>query len=341
MNRDVRRQVMLAVIGLLILLASPAAFAQTAHLPSWNDGPARRAIIAFVSAVTSPSNPDFVPEAERIATFDMDGTLWVEQPMYPEVVFAFDHLSARASAGGKGLPEQVHGVLARGRAALDSLSAEDMGAMVDAAMSGMSVEAFDAAYRQWIRESRQPRWKLPYTALAYKPMLELLAYLRSHGFKTYIVTGSGQDFVRSFAEEIYGVPPEQVVGTTHDMSFGTDPDGRAVLNVNSDVALLTVGEGKPEAIQLRIGRRPIAAFGNSGGDAEMLDYVSGRRGRSLAMLVLHDDAEREYAYGPAQGLPDSHVGRFGQALHDRALRDGWQIISIRKDWREVLEGSAP
>lgn len=332
------------ILGILLCLmlsifASSGAFAQAEPLPSWNDGPSRRAIIAFVSAVTSPSSPDFVPLTERVATFDMDGTLWVEQPIYPEVAFAYDRLAARAMTDtALAQAEPFRTILQRGRSALHELSAHDLDAILNVAMSGMTVEAFNSEVQAWLMTARQACWNAPPTKLFYQPMLELMAYLDAHGFRNYIVTGSGQDFVRSFADDVLGMPPQQVVGTARLTQLEYDGSGHPQLLAGADIMLKVAGTGKPEAIHLFIGQRPIAAFGNSGGDADMLDYVTARKGRSLAMLVLHDDGTREYAYGPALGLPDTGVGVFDQALFDRAGKEGWHVISMRNDWRDVLTG---
>lgn len=322
-----------------LALSVPGVLAQEGPLPSWNDGPAKRAIIAFVSAVTTPSSPDFVPQAERIVTFDMDGTLWVEQPVYPEIVFAFDRLAARARTDAALAAQQpLRSLLANGPSALRHLSFADSRKLLRLAMSGMTVEAFNAEVQGWLAAARQACWDAPHTRLAYQPMVELMAFFQSHGFKTFIVTGSSQDFARSFAADVLGLPPEQVIGTARLPAFAHDKYGEPHLIAGPDVMIDVIDSGKPEAIHLFIGQRPIAAFGNSGGDADMLEYVSARKGRSLAMLVLHDDGEREYAYGPALGLPDTGVGVFNQALYDRALKSGWHVISMRNEWREVLAG---
>ena len=336
-----RRHALAVLLGLaLVIPASAGALAQSPPLPAWNDGAARNAIIDFVAAVTAPSSPDFVPEAERIATFDMDGTLWVEQPMYPEVVFAYDRLAARAQADASAAAaEPFRSILKGGRAALHNLSPQDLDALLGATLSGMTVEAFNAEVQDWLKTVQQPCWKLPPTKLFYQPMREVLAYLQAHGFKTYIVTGSGQDFVRSFADDVLGLPPQQVVGTARLTQLAHDEDGEPQLVARPDIVLKVADAGKPEAIHLFIGQRPIAAFGNSGGDADMLDYVTAGKRRSLAMLVLHDDAAREYAYGPALGMPNTGIGVFDQALYDKARGAGWRVISMRNDWREVLAGA--
>ncbi len=323
----------------MVILVTPEGRAQSLPLPSWNEGPAKREIIAFVSAVTSPLNPDFVPESERIAVFDLDGTLWVEQPVYPEVSFAYDMLTERASIDPAfARSEPYHSILARGRSALNRLDRADLDALLSLAMSGMTVDALKAEARAWLETARQACWNEPHNRLAYQPMLEVMSYFQANGFRNYVVTGSGQDFARSFGHEVLGLPPAQVVGTARLSSLVYDKSGKPQLVNRPEVMLEVAGLGKPEAIQLFIGLQPVAAFGNSGGDADMLEYVSSRDGRSLAMLVLHDDRVREYAYGPAVGLPDTGIGVFDQALYDRAMRSGWHVISMQNEWREILPG---
>ena len=200
----------------------------------------------------------------------------------------------------------------------------------------MTVDTFDAEAKKWIAEAKDGRWKRPYTELTYQPMQEVLSYLRANGFKTYIVTGGGQDFVRVYSERVYGIPPEQVVGTAGGTKYSYDEDGKPILTKEPKLLLNDNDAGKPEGIHLMIGRRPIAAFGNSTGDQQMLEYTGAGDGLRLAMLVLHDDAKREYAYGPAQGLPDTKVGTFTQDLYDEAKKDGWVVISMKKDWKRIF-----
>jgi haloacid dehalogenase-like hydrolase len=323
-----------AAAGLSV--AGPAR-AESDPLPSWNDGPARDAILAFVRATTDASSPQFVAPEARIATFDQDGTLWVEQPIYTQIVYCFDRVPALAKAKPELANEEpFKTVLAGNRAALAKLTIDDLLKIVGATLSGMDVDAFRDEVAKWIAAARDPRWKRPYTELVYQPQIELLKYLRGHGFKTYIVTGGGQDFVRAYAERVYGVPPEQVIGSAGGVSYQYAADGRPVLIKEPKLLLNDNNAGKPEGIHLMIGRRPYFAFGNSTGDRQMLEYTTAGDGARLGMLVLHDDAEREYAYGPAQGLPDTKVGRFTQELYDEATRDGWFVVSMKKDWKRVF-----
>jgi phosphoglycolate phosphatase-like HAD superfamily hydrolase len=319
------------------LALSLQAFAQTDPLPSWTDGAAKTAINEFVHATTDQSSPKFVPPEERIATFDQDGTLWVEHPMYTQVVYCLDRVPAIVKEKPElAKVEPFRTVLSGNREAMAKLSMDDLFKILAATLTGMSVDEFKAEAKKWLDTARDPRWNRPYTELTYLPMIELLKYLRANGYRTYIVTGGGQDFVRVYSEEVYGIPPEQVVGTAGGTRYGYDKSGRPFLTKEPKLLLNDNNAGKPEGIYLMIGRRPYAAFGNSTGDRQMLEYTKAGDGARLAMLVLHDDAAREYAYGPAQGLPDSKVGTFSQALFDEARKQGWVVISMKSDWRRVF-----
>jgi hypothetical protein len=227
-------------------------------------------------------------------------------------------------------------VLSGNREAMAKLSKADLMKILAATMSGMDVETFAAEVKSWLRTARHPRWKRPYTELVYQPMIEILQYLRASGYRTYIVTGGGQDFVRVYAEAVYGIPPEQVIGTAGAITYRYDKKGAPVLIKDPKVLLNDDNAGKPEGIHFVIGRRPRAAFGNSTGDRQMLEYTHAGDGARLAMIVLHDDAAREYAYGPAMGLPDTKVGTFPQALLDEAKKQGWVVISMKNDWKRVF-----
>jgi hypothetical protein len=227
-------------------------------------------------------------------------------------------------------------VLSGDRAGIAKLSMDDLFKILAATLTGMSVDRFEAESERWLTTARDPRWKRPYTELTYVPMIEVLKYMRANGYKTYIVTGGAQDFVRMFSDKTYGIPPEQVVGTAGGTTYGYDKNGRPFLTKEPKLLLNDNNAGKPEGIHLMIGRQPYAAFGNSTGDRQMLEYTKAGDGERLAMIILHDDAEREYAYGPAQGLPDTRVGTFTQALYEEAKSKGWVIISIKNDWNRVL-----
>ena len=325
---------LLALCALLLVGAS--AQAQTDPLPSWNDSPAKKAIVEFVQTTTTQGSPKFVPLEERIATFDQDGTLWVEHPMYSQVVYCLDRVPAIVKAKPElAKVEPFKTVLSGNREAIAKLPLKDLEKILAATLTGMSVETFNAEAKQWLETARDPRWKRPYTELTYQPMQEVLKYLRANGYKTYIVTGGGQDFVRVYSEAVYGIPPEQVVGTAGGTKYGYAKDGKPFLTKEPKLLLNDNNAGKPEGIHLMIGRRPYAAFGNSTGDQQMLEYTKAGEGARLAMLVLHDDAQREYAYGPAQGLPDTKVGTLTQALYDEAKKQGWVVISMKNDWKKI------
>ncbi len=319
------------------LLFAAQVAAQADPLPSWNDGPAKQAIIAFVQATTDQSSPTYVQSEARIATFDQDGTVWVEHPMYSQVMYCLERVGALVKAKPElAEVEPFKTVVSGNREAMAKLSMKDLEKILAATLTGMSVEQFSAEVRQWLEEAKDARWKRPYTELTYLPMQEVLQYLRAHGYKTYIVTGGGQDFVRVYSERVYGIPPEQVVGTPGGTKFGYDRSGKPFLTKEPRLLLNDDKAGKPEGIHLMIGRRPYAAFGNSTGDRQMLEYTGAGDGARLMMLVLHDDTKREYAYGPAQGLPDSKVGTFTQALYDEAKSKGWMVISMKNDWKRIF-----
>jgi len=332
------RQLLPAVVTAAVALAfSAVAVAQVDPLPSWNEGAAKHAIVKFVEATTTQGSPKFVPPAERVATFDQDGTLWVEHPMYSQVVYCFDRVPAVVKAKPElANVEPFKTVMSGNREAIAKLSMDDLYKILAATLTGMSVEDFKAEAKKWLDTARDPRWKRPYTELTYVPMQEVLKYLRANGYRTYIVTGGGQDFVRMYADEVYGIPPEQVVGTAGATKYGYTKDGRPFLTKEPKLLLNDNNAGKPEGIYLMIGRRPYVAFGNSTGDRQMLEYTKAGTGERLAMLVLHDDAQREYAYGPAQGLPATKVGMFTQALYDQAKREGWVVISMKNDWKRIF-----
>src|SRR5262249_7480964 len=264
-------------------------------------------------------------------------TLWVEQPMYTQVVYCLERvrLLAEAKPELKGL-EPFKTVLSGNREAIAKLDMHDLEKILAATLSGMTVDVFRAEVAQWLAQAKDSRWKRPYTELTYQPMQEVLQYLRANGYKTYIVTGGGQDFVRVYAEKTYGIPPEQVVGTAEGTAYSYDSSGRPILTKQPKLLLNDNNAGKPEGIHLMIGRRPYVAFGNSTGDREMLEYTWAGDGARMAMLVLHDDAQREFAYGPAQGLPDSKVGTFTQVLYDEAKSKGWTVVSMRNDWNRIF-----
>jgi phosphoglycolate phosphatase-like HAD superfamily hydrolase len=324
--------------SLVVFLLIAAQIIQAQEpLPSWNDGPAKKAIIEFVKTTTEKSSANFVPVEERIATFDQDGTLWVEHPMYAQFMYCLETVPKVVEKKPELKDvEPFKTVLSGDKAAIAKLPYPELEKILAATLTGMTVEEFNILVANWIGKAKDHRWNKSYTDLIYEPMLEVIKYLRKNGYKTYIVTGGNQDFVRVFSEKVYGIPPEQVVGTMGAMTYGYDQNGEPVLTKDTKTLLDNDKAGKPIGIQLMIGRRPVAAFGNTAGDQQMLEYTRAGSGARLAMLVLHDDAAREYAYGPAQGLPDTKVGSFSQTLYDQAGKQGWTVISMKNDWKRIF-----
>jgi hypothetical protein len=330
---------MLSVLGALplfsgMLLKPPAASAQTAtsdtSLPSWNEGATKQSILDFVAAVTGEGSPDFVPPAERIATFDNDGTLWVEHPMYTQLVFVLDRVNALAPQHPEWKDTQPFKAALEGDMKTLAASGEHgLLALVLATHSGMTVNEFEKIVLDWIATARDPRFKRPYTELAYLPMIELLGFLRASGFKTFIVSGGGIEFMRPWTERVYGVPPEQVVGSSIKTKFQMR-DGRPELFRTAELNFIDDNVGKPVGINEYIGRRPIAAFGNSDSDLEMLQWTTMAGGRRLGLIVHHTDAEREYAYDR-----DTSFGRLDKAL-DAAALNKWTVVDMKNDWKRIF-----
>jgi phosphoglycolate phosphatase-like HAD superfamily hydrolase len=326
----------ISAIVLAVVLFLPILVKAQDPLPSWHESQAKTSIIDFVSKVTSSGNPEFVPEEQRIATFDNDGTLWVEHPLYTQAVFALYRVKALATEHPEWkTTEPFKSVLADDKAAIAKFGEPDWAHIIGATHAGMTTEAFLEIAKQWLTTTKHPRFQRLYTELVYQPMLEVMNYLRANGFKTYIVTGGGQEFVRVYAQKAYGVPSEQVVGSSIATKY-EDQDGKPVLMRLPKVFFIDDHTGKAIGINLFIGKRPYAAFGNSDGDREMLEWTTAGGGARLGMLVLHDDAEREYAYGPAVGLPDTKVGTFTLGLYDEAKKKDWIVISMKKDWKVIF-----
>jgi phosphoserine phosphatase len=327
---------------LLGALTCTVAIAQAADpLPAWNDGPAKQSIVDFVGKVTSVDSADYLPPAERIATFDNDGTLWSEQPMPVQLYFALDRVKTLAPQHPEWKTQEPFASLLKGD--MKTALAGGEHAVVELMMAthtGMSTLEFEQVVKDWIATARHPKTGKLFTEMTYQPMLEVLTYLRANGFKTYIVSGGGIEFMRPWVEQAYGIPPEQVIGSSVKTKFAMR-DGQPVisrlpaLNFNDDK------DGKPVAINQHIGRRPIAAFGNSRGDKEMLEYSQGGQGARFQLMVLHDDAAREFAYGPAQGLPDTKLGAFTQAVYDQAKSNNWTVVSMKNDWKQVFPTQPP
>jgi hypothetical protein len=307
------------------------ALAQSDPLPSWNDGAVKKSITDFVARVTREGGADFVPVPERIATFDNDGTLWCEQPMYFQTVFAMERAKAIAAKDPKLAAMQPFKALIEGdRKALAAAGQKGLVAFVAASHSGMSVDEFHGIVLAWLDTARHPRFDRPYTSLVYQPMLELLGYMRANNFKTFIVSGGGIDFMRPWTDKVYGIPPEQVVGSSGITRFEIGADGKPVLMKTAEVEFVDDGPGKPVGINRFIGRRPIFAFGNSDGDQQMLEYTAGGSGARFMGIVHHTDAAREWAYDR-----QSPIGKLDKALDEGTSR-GWTIVDMKHDWNRVF-----
>jgi phosphoserine phosphatase len=305
-------------------------------LASWNDGPTKQAIVEFVQKATDESGPGFVPPAERIATFDNDGTLWPSHPMYTQLAFALDRVRELAPQHPEWKTKPpFKAVLDNDMKALAAAGKKGLVELVMASHAGMSTAEFEKIVTDWFKTARHPRFNKPYTELAYRPMVELLEFLRANGFKTFIVSGGGIEFMRPMTEQVYGVPPEQVIGSSIETQYEVQ-DGKPVLMRLPKVHFIDDKAGKPVGINEFIGRRPVAAFGNSAGDREMLEWTAAGDGARLMVLVFHDDAEREYAYGPANGLPDTKFGTFPESLMKEANAKGWVVISMKDDWKRIF-----
>jgi len=318
------------VLLAIVIAGLTTAYAQD-PLSSWNDGPTKQAIVAFVAKVSKEGSPDFVPPAERIATFDNDGTLWCEQPMYFQLFFALDRVKTLAPQHPEWktkepfaslLKGDVKGALAGGEHAILEI--------IVATHAGMTTAEFEKIVADWIATAKHPKFKRPYTECIYQPMVELLAYLRANGFKTFIVSGGGIEFMRPWTEKVYGIPPEQVVGSSIKTKYEMR-DGKPVLMRLPEMNFIDDKAGKPVGINSHIGRRPIAAFGNSDGDQQMLEWTQAGSGARLMMLVHHDDAAREFTYGA-----ESKIGTFSDALMVEAKKDGWTVISMKDDWKTIF-----
>jgi hypothetical protein len=327
----------------LFASAGGIAAAQPDALPSWADGAAKKSITDFVARVTTEGGADFVPPAERIATFDNDGTLWAEQPVYFQLAFAFDRVKALAPQHPEWKTKSpFKALLAKDMKAFAATGEKGILEVMAATHAGMTTDEFSRSVLEWIATARHPRFNRPYTELVYQPMLELLGYLRGNGFKTFVVSGGGVEFMRPWMEKVYGIPPEQVIGSSGVVKFQQGADGRPVLMKLAKVEFIDDGPGKPVGINRFIGRRPVFAFGNSDGDLQMLQWTAaGNQGRSRPVfdgamgarfmgLVHHTDAEREYAYDR-----QSHIGKLDKAL-DEATARGWTIVDMKRDWKAIF-----
>ena len=323
------------VMGLAVVAAAQSvgmpSFGQTDPLPSWNEGRVKQSILEFVARVTMTGSRDFVPVAERIATFDNDGTLWVEQPMYVQVVFAMERVKAMAPQHPEWTTrEPFKSILADDRAALAAMGENGLLEIIAATHADLTTAEFAKTVSEWIATARHPRFNRLYTDLVYQPMLELMALLRAHGFKAFIVSGGGVEFMRPWTERVYGIPPEQVVGSSGVTKFVKRPTGEPVLLKEPKVEFVDDGPGKAVGINRFIGRRPILAFGNSDGDQQMLEWTAAGAGARFMGLVHHTDAVREYAYDRS-----SPVGRLDKAW-DEAVQRKWAVASMKADWKVIF-----
>jgi len=325
------KPVQLITLPVLLAVATCASIAQSADpLPSWNDGGSKEAIVAFVEKVTKEGGPDFVPVAERIATFDNDGTLWAEQPIYFQFAFAMDRVKTLAPDHPEWKEKEPFASLLKGnlKGALTG-GEKALLELVGATHAGMTTEEFQKIATDWIATAKHPKTGRLYTEMAYQPMVELLAYLRAYGFKTFIVSGGGVEFMRGFAEKVYGIPPEQVIGSSGKLKFEIR-NGKPVFVKLAELDYWDDKEAKPIAIQKHIGRRPIAAFGNSDGDLQMLQWTAAGSGPRFCLYVHHTDADREWAYDR-----ESHIGRLDKGL-DQARSKGWTVVDMKQDWKIIF-----
>ncbi|WP_439544063.1 HAD family hydrolase [Hyphomicrobium sp.] len=322
-----------SALALLLLLPVGAnqAAAQADPLPSWNDAAPKTAIVEFVGRVTKDGGPDFVPPAERIAVFDNDGTLWSEQPVYFQLAFAIDRIAALAPQHPEWSDTQpFKGIIEGDLKAVAASGEHGLLEIMAATHAGLTTDKFGDIVDSWLAGAQHPKTKRLYTGMVYQPMLELLGYLRANGFKTFIVSGGGVEFMRRFAEKVYGIPPEQVIGSTGVVKFGIGADGKPALTKEAKIEFVDDGPGKPVGINRAIGRRPILAFGNSDGDQQMLEWTAAGSGARFMGLVHHTDADREWAYDRT-----SHVGKLDKAL-DEATAKNWTVVDMKTDWNAVF-----
>jgi len=328
-----RRTVLAAMLAAITLASAVAELRAdpAGPLPSWNDGPTKTSIIDFVTKVTKEGGPDYVAPAERIATFDNDGTLWVEQPIYVQFAFAVDRVKALASKHSHWKRMQPFKALLEGdHKALAAMGEKEFLTIMTVTHTDMTTDDFTKTVSDWIATARHPRFERPYTELVYQPMVELLTYLRANDFKTFVVSGGGVEFMRPWVERVYGIPPEQVVGSSGVTKFQLRPDRKTVLWKEGRIEFIDDGAGKPVGINRFIGRRPIFAFGNSDGDLQMLQWTADGGGARFMALLHHTDADREWAYDR-----QSHVGKLDRAL-DEAKARGWTVVDMKRDWRTVF-----
>jgi phosphoglycolate phosphatase-like HAD superfamily hydrolase len=329
-----RRSFLLAFTAIVAASLSPVGLAQTNPLPSWNDGPSKQAIRKFVTAAVLRGGPGYIAPADRIAVFDNDGTLWAEQPIYFQFAFSLDRVKALAPQHPEWKTTQpFQAVLDGDMRGLGASGTQGLSEIMIATSTGMTTDEYAKVVAEWLRTARHPRFHVAYTELVFQPMLELLSYLRANSFKTFIVSGGDVDFMRVFAQQAYGIPPEQVVGTTIDTVFQTK-NGTPSLMREAKLEFLNDGPGKPVGINKYIGRRPVFAFGNSDGDQQMLEWTAAGSGPRFMGIVHHTDAEREFAYDR-----ESSIGKLDKAW-DEATEKGWTVVDMRAEWKRVFKGTA-
>lgn len=314
---------------LLIFFSTAALFADP--LPSWNNLENKKAILSYVEEVTERDKPNYIPLEERIAVFDEDGTLWVEQPLYAEFFFVIDRVNTLAKDHPEWEDKEPYKTVLENPEKLKDLSSDQIKELFSATHSNITIEEFHRIVMDWIKNFRQPRFKKPYTELVYKPMMELMEHLKNNQFQVYIVSGGGQEFMRSYTEKLYGLQNDKIVGTSQEVKYEYR-NGHPELVKLPEILFINNKAGKPEGINLLIGKKPVAAFGNSTGDLEMLQWTESNLRKTLKLLVHHDDAEREYSYGP-----NSKIGTFSDALMNEAKSHGWLIVSMKNDWKTIFE----
>ncbi len=327
-SQTIRQKVLILFVFVLAAYQSRALGQDP--LPSWNQGDAKARILQFVKEATDKNGAHFVPEEERVATFDQDGTLWVEQPVYPQFFFALDRFKELYPEHPEWQELDLAIEKAKQAGHPGALSHEEALRVILLTHSGMTIDEFQSLVKKWLDTARHPRYNRPFTDLVYQPMLEVIRLLKDNGFKVYIVSGGGQEFMRTYAEKIYGIPPEQVIGSAEKVKYKYE-NGKPVLVRLPDVLIVDDKQGKADDINLFIGRRPVAAFGNSDGDKEMLEWSQSGRPPRLEVLIHHDDPVREYAYGA-----DSKVGTFSDALMQEASKKNWVVVSMKNDWKAVF-----
>lgn len=314
-----------------LCFAFGTCFGQLDPLPSWNEGKAKQEIISFVTATTTPGNKDYISTENRIAVFDQDGTLWVEQPIYTQFLFAIDTVRALAPQHPEWNTQEPYKSIIEGNLRkIRGFTIQDIEKIIAATHANITVEEFNERVEEWFKKAEHPRFKKPFTELIYQPMLEVINYLKAYGYKTYIVSGGGQDFIRNYSERVYGIPSEQVIGSAGKVKYEYRQGQPALIKL-PEVLFIDDRAGKPEAIHLVIGKRPVAAFGNSDGDQQMLEWSQAAKGRSLQLLVHHDDPVREYAYDV-----DSKIGTFSQGLMKEAKEKDWVVVSMKRDWKVIF-----